>query len=110
VAKLERRKNRLDRAVDFNPYRQITAQALRRLTYEQLNLCESLLLAREDGREYTPTVEEAAAVAAFTAALNEECARFGITVAQHAKGHGLAKRAVAQLRCAYIEDNPGTLL
>lgn len=110
LEKLERRQELLDRAPGFDPYEQIQSQALGYLSDEELKILVRMRNGLYQGRslDQLSTEELAAFVAAgssWEAALQKECERFGITVAQFAERRGLAKPLVMQLKQMYIEKH-----
>ena len=65
--------------------------------------------AVEEGSEVNLSVDESAALEAadcsLNAALQKECERFGITIAQCRARRGLAKSSVIQLKQNYIKEH-----
>ena len=108
VEKLERARGVFDHAPDIDPYSAIRARALARLSDEELEILLALLRQRE-GRELNPSVEVSAAQEAALGALNDavqkECQRSGIAVAQFNEQHGLAKPLVMSTKQRQIERN-----
>src|ERR1039458_609962 len=106
VEKLERARGLFDHAPDFDPYSAIRARAYARLSVEELDL---LIALQREGRELNPSVEVSAAQEAALGSLNDavqkECQRSGIAVAQFNEQRGLAKPLVMSTKQRQIERN-----
>jgi hypothetical protein len=107
IEKLERRQELFEAAPGFDAYGEISQQALGHLSDEELKILTRVKDCLNQGRESNLSTEEAAVLEAaarsLDAALQQECERFGITVAQYSEQRGLAKPAVEHLKQLYIE-------